>query len=161
MEEKIIKLILAVILITAVISAIIIPRTGLKKYLKMNDTLFIATNVLGTLCGITGLVLSFIMPGTLIRLHIWELIILPFALIYMYWLMVAHVRKTDKIIDEKQAFDMSKGAVVAWCVSIIFMALVFGLYQNGTLSGGVWFLLFFFQSLGVFSAATLYFYHYE
>ncbi|HID38457.1 MAG TPA: hypothetical protein EYP36_02960 [Calditrichaeota bacterium] len=161
MEEKIIKIVLLVILFAAVLLAFIMPRTGLKRYLKMNDTLFVTTNVLGILCGITGLVFSFLMPATLIRLHIWELIIMPFALIYLYWLMVADAQKTEKIIDEKQAFDMSKGAVVAWCVSIIFMGIVFSLYQNGNLSGGVWFLLFLFQSLGVFSAATFYFFKYE
>ncbi|HGY57461.1 MAG TPA: hypothetical protein ENK44_17270 [Caldithrix abyssi] len=161
MEEKTIKIILIVVILAAVIAAIIIPRSGLRKYLRMNETLFVTTNVLGTICGLAGLVLSIIMPATVIRLHLWELIILPFALIYMYWLMIADAQKKEQVLDEKQEFNMSGGAVVSWCVSIVFMGLVFSQYQNGNLSGGVWFLLFFFQTLTVFSAATLYFYKYK
>ncbi len=161
MEEKIIKIILSVVIIAAIILALIIPRTGLKKYLRMNEPLFVATNVLGAICGLAGLILSLTIPETVIRLHLWELIILPFAIIYIYWAMIADAQKDDALVDEKQAFNMSRGIVVSWCVSIIFMAVVFTQYQNGNLSGGSWFLLFFFQTLMVFSAATLYFYKYE
>ncbi len=61
-------------------------------------------------------------------------------------------------MDEKQDFDMAKGAALSMAFTIPCMALLLNLYQRGTLEGIVWFPYYLFVTLLLFSAGTLYSY---
>jgi len=156
--EPIIKLILVAVLVTAGFLYCFLPKTRLAKHFKMNENLFILTGVIGILCGLAGLAVSIIQPVFITELHLWELIAVPFALVYLYWQMIENINKGRDQWDEKQIFNMTSARAFAWGVSIPIMVLVFILYQSAVINGLIWFPIFFFQALLFYSAATLYYY---
>lgn len=116
------------------------------------------TGIIGILCGLAGLTVSIMQPVFITELHLWELIAVPFALVYFYWLMIEKINKGRDQWDEKQILNMTSAAAFAWSVSIPIMGLVFILYQSAVINGSIWFPIFFFQALLFFSAATIYYY---
>ncbi len=156
--EKLIKLVLVLIFVIAILVYWLLPKTAFAKSLKMHETLFTLTNLIGILCGLTGLAMTMVQPEKIIEYHLWELIAVPFALVYLYWLLLGKINSGKESIDEKQVFNMTSAAAFAWILSIPVMVFVFMLFQSAVLDGLVWFPIFFFQGLLIFSAATLYFY---
>ncbi len=153
--EKIIKLILIVILIIGIGLFYLLPRTKLAKKFKMNEKLFIITNIIGVICGMVGLAITFIFPKSIVELHLWELIVTPFVLIEAYWLMIIRITKQSKLIDEKQEYNMTKaGAYTMWAL-VPAMVIMFELYYNKIFDGPIWFPYYFFVMLLFFSGTTL------
>ena len=60
--EKIIKIALLLILIIAFLLWWLLPKTKAAQHLKMSESLFIVTNVIGIVCGIIGLIVTFVYP---------------------------------------------------------------------------------------------------
>ncbi len=158
MTESIIKIVLAGIIIVAALLFFIIPKTRLGQRLKMSEPLFIAVNVTGIICALGGLLITFLYPGLIIEYHLWELIILPFALIQVYILLIQKVDKSRDIFDEKQAFNLNTAAAVTWALSIPVMAILFMLYMDGILAGLLWFPFYLFTGLLIYSAGSLYYF---
>lgn len=156
--EKIIKLILVTVLVLAGFLYWYLPKTHLSKRFKMNESLFMLTGIIGVICGLAGLTVAIMQPVLITELHLWELIAMPFALIYFYWLMIEKINKGEEQWDEKQIFNMTSAAAIAWVISIPAMAVIFMFYQSAAIKGLVWFPIFFFQALLFFSAGTLYYY---
>ena len=154
--ETIVKVTLLVVLLIAGLAYWFVPRLAIARKFRMNETTFIISTVIGMICGAVGLVLTIVWPDGLLDLHLWELIMLPFVLMNIYWAIIMRVQKTVIIVDEKQAYNMTSAAGVTWAWSIPIMVLVFVLYQQSVLSGVLWFPSYLFASLLVFSAATLY-----
>ncbi len=153
--EKIIKLILVIIVALGIVLFFLLPKTRLAKKFKMNEKLFIITHIIGVICGIVGLAVTFIFPHSIVELHLWELIIMPFVLIEIYWLMIVRIRKTSDLIDEKQDYNMTKaGAYTMWAL-IPAMVIMFQLYYNKIFEGPIWFPYYFFVTLLFFSGTTL------
>jgi len=156
--EKIIKLGLFFVVILVCFLYWLLPRTKLSRHFKMNEKVFNVTFVIGILCSIFGLVATFLWPQAIFDLHLWELLALPVFLIYIYWLIVLKVKKSAGVVDEKQEFDMAKGAALSMAFTIPCMALLLNFYQRGALEGHAWFPYYLFVTLLLFSAGTLYSY---
>ena len=156
MTEKIIKLILVLILVMAGLFFWFLPKTRLAKRFKANETLFIVTNIIGMICGVIGLVVTFVWPRFIVELHLWELILIPFVLVYVYWGIIMRVQKSSSLLDEKQVFDMTNAGAATWVLSIPAMAILFILYERSIISGIVWFPCYLFSMLLFFSTITLF-----
>ena len=154
--EKIIKLALVIIIAVAILLCWLLPKTKLAKYFKMNERLFVITNVIGVICGIVGLVVTFIFPQFIVELHLWEVIITPFALMYIYWLLIIKIRKTTEVLDEKQDYNMTKAGAITMALSIPAMVIMFFFYYNKVFDGPIWFPYYFFVILLFFSGTTLF-----
>jgi len=154
--EHIIKLVLVFIVALAIVLYWLLPKTRLAKHFKMNERLFIVTNIVGVICGIIGLAVTFLWPQFIVELHLWELIVAPFALIYIYWLMIVRIRKNSEIIDEKQDYNMTKAGAITMSFSIPAMVIMFMLYYNKIFNGPIWFPYYFFVTLLLFSGTTLF-----
>ena len=154
--EKIIKLILVVIVALGIVLFVVLPKTRLAKKFKMNEKLFLITNIIGVVCGMVGLAMTFIFPQSIVELHLWELIIMPFALVYGYWLLIIRIRKTSEIVDEKQDYNMTKAGAITMAFSIPAMVIMFQLYNNKVFDGPIWFPYYFFVTLLLFSGTTLF-----
>lgn len=153
--EKIIKLILVLIIALAIVLYWLLPKTRLAKHFKMNERLFIITNIIGVTCGIIGLLVTFIWPQFIVELHLWEVIVTPFALMYIYWLLIIRIRKTAEIVDEKQDYNMTKAGAITMAFSIPAMVIMFMLYYDKIFDGAIWFPYYFFVLLLFFSGTTL------
>lgn len=156
--EKIIKLGLFALVVLACFLYWLLPRTRLSNRFKMNEKIFNVTFFISIICSIFGLVATFLWPQAIFDLHLWELVALPIFLIYLYWLIVLKVRKSAELVDEKQEFDMAKGAALSMTFTIPCMALLLNFYQRGVLESLVWFPYYLFVTLLLFSAGTLYSY---
>lgn len=154
--EKIIKFSLLVIVLLGGLLYWLLPKTKMAQKLKMNESLFIVTHVIGIICGIVGLAITFLFPSYIIQWHLWELVVIPFALIYLYWLIIQKTMKAITIVDEKQDFNMTKAAALTMAISIPAMVIMFLLYYNNILTGSIWFPYYFFVTLLFFSGTTLF-----
>jgi len=159
--EKAIKVTLLIVVILGIAIYWLLPKTRLAKRLKMSETLFIITNIIGVSCGIIGLVVTFLFPQLIVEIHLWELIVAPFALIYIYWAMIMRIRKTAAIVDEKQDYNMTKAAAITMAFSIPAMVIMFMFYYNKIFTGPIWFPYYFFVTLLLFSGSTLYLFKQE
>ena len=156
--EKIIKLGLFFIVALACSLYWLWPRTKLARHFKMNEKVFVGTEVISILFSIFGLAATFLWPQSIFELHLWELLALPTFLIYVYWFIVLKTTKSAELVDEKQEFDMAQGAALSMAFTIPCMAVLLNLYQRGVLDGLVWFPYYLFVTLLLFSAGTLYSY---
>lgn len=154
--EKIIKLGLFFVVVLACLLYWLLPKTRLSRHFKMNEKVFVVTFIISILCSIFGLVATFLWPQAIFELHLWELLALPIFLVYMYWFIVIKATKSAELVDEKQGFDMAKGAALSMAFTIPCMVLLLNLYQRGVLEGLVWFPYYLFVTLLFFSAGTLY-----
>ncbi|UCH13873.1 MAG: hypothetical protein JSV22_12300 [Bacteroidales bacterium] len=154
--EKLIKIILLVIIILAGLSYWLIPKSKLRSGFQMNDKVFIITQLIGILCGVAGLSITFIYPQYIIELHIWELVVMPYFLILTYWLIVMKIRKSTEILDEKQEYDMSKAGGITFGISLPAMIIIYILYQNGIVQGLIWFPYYIFIAILIFSCSTIF-----
>ncbi len=100
--EQIIKLVITPILIVAVLLVWLIPKTNFSRRIKMTEKVFIIMQVAGALCGIMGMTATILWPHLIVQTHLMWVILLPYALINFYYLMIMKIKKTIKIIDEKQ-----------------------------------------------------------
>ena len=159
--EKIIKLILVFIIALAIVLYWLLPKTRLAKYFKMNERLFVITNIIGVTCGIIGLVVTFVLPQFIVELHLWEIIVTPFALMYIYWLLIIRIKKTAQVLDEKQDYNMTQAGAITMALSIPAMVIMFTLYYNKVFDGPIWFPYYFFVTLLFFSGTTLFLFRKE
>jgi hypothetical protein len=121
----------------------------------MNEKVFNVTFIISILCSVLGLVATTIWPRAVFEIHLWELLALPIFLVYVYWFIVLKATKDAALVDEKQEFDMARGAALSMALTIPCMALLLNLYQRGVLEGFVWFPYYLFMTLLLFSAGTL------
>jgi uncharacterized membrane protein len=156
--EKLIKLTLLLIILLAGLSYWLIPKSKLRSKFQMNESVFVITQSIGILCGVAGLFITFIYPQYIIELHVWELLIMPYFIIYIYWLIVIKIRKSTEILDEKQEYDMSKSGGITFGISIPAMVIIFILYQNEIVKGLIWFPYYIFITILIFSCSTLFYF---
>ena len=154
----IIKLLLMVVLILLGLLYWLLPETKVASHFKMNETLFSITNIIGIICGAIGLAITIIFPQFIMKEHLYEIILLPFLFINVYWAIIIKVRKSEKILDEKQEYDMTQGATKAWIISIPVMLIVFWMYKGKILEGAIFFPIYLFQTLFFYSAGTLFYF---
>ena len=150
-----IGLILFIILVFALILLFILPKTTYSKHLKINQNIYTITNVLGLFTGIFGLLAIFIWPPEVVKSFLWKLIIMPYVLIWIYCGMIMTGKKTSDIYDEKQDYDMTKGAAVTMAGLILVMGFVISpLLEKEILNVLLLMPFYLFTAVLIFSAST-------
>lgn len=161
--EKIFKISAFLMVMIALVMYLVLPNTKIAKHFKMNESLFVVSHILGITCGAIGLIATFLWQEMVVKTHFFEFLIILFGLIFVYWAMILKARKTAKIsdmLDEKQIDNMIRaGAVTLYLVSCM-MLIMFFLSSNKvfTLEGKIWFLFYFFITLVIYSASTLFYF---
>jgi hypothetical protein len=110
-------------LIFLIIFAFFVRKTKLTKYFKINETFFIITNLCGILCGISGIIVIFILPLEIVKGYLWKILIIPYVYLQIYIAYIMIIKKTTQIYDEKQNYDMITGA--AWTMAGMVILMVF------------------------------------
>jgi len=153
-----IKLFLILILLLSALVFWLLPKTKFARYLKMNEKLFYTMNIIGIVSGVAGLVAAIGWGEVILTGHYFEIILLPAFLIYLYSALIMQVQGSDNLYDEKQNYDMTRAAAMSLPYSIGAMFFLYAMYKEGIFEGLVWFPIFVFFSLTVYSASTLYYF---
>jgi hypothetical protein len=152
----------------------LIMNNHIKKYSSQNgigvpvkdEAVFINAQYIGIFTGVMGIVilasLSFFSPLWAIKKGIVTLcavMVIPYIAIVIYWLVIKTRERVTEWYDEKQFQDVTKAGLISFISSIAILAIFFVL-QN-TVSkfpqiGVVWFPLYFFIALLIFSGTILY-----
>ncbi|MFW6140548.1 MAG: hypothetical protein ACOC5S_04255 [Acidobacteriota bacterium] len=159
--EKIFKISAFFMIALALIMYWMLPNTKVAKYFKTNESLFIASHILGMVCGIIGLTATLLWKETVIKIHLFEFMVVLFGLIFVYWAIILKARKSAKIsdiIDEKQRDNIKGSAALSLFVVTGIMLIMYFIsyHQVFVLEGKVWFLFYFFMTLIIYSGSTLY-----
>lgn len=131
-----------------------------KRHLFLGESAYSLSFYMGIFLGIIGLVAVLIDPFMVIRSHLFELLLVLFGLNYVFWAMVMKSRKTTdiaKLLDEKQIRNLSDSAAATLMLVTGIMTLMYFISYHGvfTLGGMVWFLVYFFLCMVVFSLANV------
>jgi uncharacterized protein YjeT (DUF2065 family) len=156
MWETIIKLALVLIIVLSGLGLWLLPRTRLAKRFEMTEKLFTATQIIGMICGATGLAVMFIWTRAAMDNYLWELILMPYFVMMVFWGIIRRTQKSREIIDEKQGLDMAQAMAITFGFSTIVMGFVlFPLYSADLLRGAMWYPVYLFLSILFFSVFTL------
>ncbi|MFO7980863.1 MAG: hypothetical protein R6V00_08535 [Candidatus Aminicenantes bacterium] len=164
--EKIFKISAFFMIALILIMYWVLPNTKIAKHFKMNESLFIASHILGMVCGVIGLTVTFLWKQMVIKIHLFEFMVILFGIIFVYWAMILKARKSVKIsdiLDEKQMDNIRGSAAVTLSVvtGIMLMMYFFSYHGVFVIEGKVWFLFYFFMTLFIYSVSTLYYFKKE
>jgi hypothetical protein len=136
----------------------------------VDETLFEITQLAGILCGSIGIVFTlymyFIMGHAEIPKNNWLIwlsfgycvvFLIPYLSINLYWIFRLILSKNRSVYDEKQKHDLFRAGWTAWITSMPVM-LIFVIINAGKAnfaSSVLWFPLYMFVTLFVFSSSTL------
>ena len=153
----------------------IILNNRVKKHTNRPDTevplkdeaIFINAQYIGIFTAALGLAilasLSIFSPLWAIKkgiVTVCAVLVIPYAAIVIYWLVIKIRERVTEWYDEKQFQDVAKAGLVSFLSSIAILAIFF-VIQNTLrkflLLGVIWFPLYFFIVLLIFSGAILYF----
>ena len=148
-------------------------RKESEEIILKDDSIFINTQYIGILSGISGLFLITVFSTLYLMVYslpLWAveaaiivlslLAIIPYILIAFYWLVIKLKERINEWYDEKQYQDIAKSSLVSLIASIVFSLVVFiiqYIFGNFELLDLVWFPLYFFFILLLFSSTTLFF----
>lgn len=155
--ETVVKLALVALLVVAGVVALL-PRRRAAGRPVIGERLFIATCVVGALCGGAGLVILFAWPERVIGWHLWEAAAMPLVLLYAYWIAIMRAAPADRALDEKQDIDMTRAAAMTWALSVPAMSVPFVLSEKIAFDATLWFPYFLFVTLLMNSVLTLYYF---
>jgi len=150
-----IKILLLLILAVTFIIYWAIPRSRFAGRLKMNEPLFYLIHIIGIISGFLGIVVTVIFPDEIMTNHLYELILLPVFFVYVYSAILMRIKKGEDILDEKQNRDMLYAISISWIVCFISMFFIYALFKSNGIQGYIWFPLFVFLNIFVFSSSTL------
>ena len=144
-----------------------------EEIVLKDDSIFINAQYIGILSGISGLALVTIFSALYLKVYdlpVWAIkagivisslmAVIPYILIAFYWLIIKLRERTSEWYDEKQYQDITRSSLVAIVMSIIFLLIVFiiqYIFGNFELLNFIWFPLYFFFILLLFSSITLFF----
>ena len=128
-----------------------------------DEVLFLTAQYIGIACGVLGLavlvlVYSVDLPGELLFFFS-AIVLVPYILAVVCWLAVKLRETSSGWYDEKQFTDIARGAFITMLVLIPCMAAVYSTSYFGTAAqlNHLWFFIYMFLTLGLFSGGTLYF----
>ncbi|MCL4386193.1 MAG: hypothetical protein M1326_07760 [Cyanobacteria bacterium] len=140
-------------------------KNATQEVLK-DEAVFINVQYIGIFTSILGLAIlvsmSLFTPLWAIKKGIITLcivLVLPYAAIVVYWLILKIRERITEWYDEKQFEDVTKASFISFLVSIVILAVFFliqNLVKGFDLMHVIWFPLYFFVALLVFSATILY-----
>lgn len=151
----VIKIILLLLLAFSFILYLIVPRTRLADRLRMSESFYYAIHVIGMLSGLTGIVVTLIYPEKIMTDHLYELILLPVFFVYLYSAVLIRIKKGEDIYDEKQNRDIISAIAISWVVSFFGMFFMYALFTSNALQGFIWYPLYVFVNILIFSSSTL------
>lgn len=143
-----------------------IQKTNITLSSLIGEQLFVSFNIIGIVCGITGLLIVLVdfyfraNPQS----YKWAIIpyslfvFIPYLLVLSGWFFQAINDKQSGWYDEKQKFDIYKSSTFTLLVSIPIMFSLF-LFNYNSVNGIVsilWLPFYLFVVLSVFSISTLY-----
>jgi len=137
------------------------------EFVTKDEIIFITAQYVGILCGIIGL--GFTSLYAVLQVPLWCVkpvivpfsifIIMPYGLIASYWLIMKRKEKVSEWYDEKQFRDVTKAGFTTLLVTLPWMTIIFiinYLATDGTMSI-LWFPIYLFLVLLIFSGGILYF----
>ena len=135
------------------------------KYVARDSNIFVIVQYVGTICGLIGLSLTIL--KSLFPTPLWMIksqiiiatlvLLIPYVLIVIYWLIVKIQEKPKEWYDEKQIQDIGRSSFLTLIISLAVMVLLFFLNFNnldGTISV-LWLPFYVFLVLFLFSLCNL------
>ncbi len=151
------KYVVLVVLLLAVLAVWLLPRTRFAASLSLTERGYSLMHWTGAVSGLAGIIATLLLPDTILQDHLFEILMLPALGAYaVYPAIVARVRKTDELYDEKQIWDTTRAAALSLAATSMSMFIVYAFYNEQVLSGTIWFPLLMFSVVGWYSAGTLY-----
>ncbi len=150
-----IKFYLLVLLILTGVVVWLVPKSRMASRLGLGERAFQIIHIISVLCGVCGVIVSFVFQQAVLQSHLYEVMLFPVFLAYMYLLLVQRIKKSDDVLDEKQVHDMAHAGASTFALSILWVFFLHALYKEGILTGTIFFPLFVFFSLGLFSMNVL------
>ncbi len=130
-----------------------------------DEAIFIDTQYIGIFTSILGLAilisLSVFSPLWAIKkgiVAVCAMLVIPYAAIAIYWLLIKIRERVTEWYDEKQFQDVTKAGFISFLSSIVILAIFFvvqNIFKKFALLGVIWFPLYFFIALLIFSAILL------
>jgi hypothetical protein len=144
-----------------------IHKKAAEEIVLKDESIFINANYIGVLCSISGLAIlvlsSIFSPLWALRkgiMIITLMVVLPYIMIITYWLITKAREKVGEWYDEKQYQDITKASLITLVASVVLLAVIFALqywWAEFSLLNVIWFPLYLFLILLLFSSITLYF----
>lgn len=150
-----IKFYLLVVLLLTGVVIWLLPKSRMASRLGLGEKAFQVIHIISIICGVCGVVVSFIYQQAVLKSHLYEVMLFPVFLAYLYLLLVQRIQKNRQVLDEKQAHDMALAGAHTFAFSLIWIFFLHALYLEGILTGTIFFPLFVFFSLGLFSVNVL------
>jgi hypothetical protein len=130
------------------------------------EAIFINAQYIGIFTGLLGLAiliaLSIFSPLWAIKkgiVTVCAVLVIPYASIVAYWLVMKIRERVTEWYDEKQFQDVTKAGLISFISSIVILAILF-VIQNilikFPLLNLIWFPLYFFIALLIFSGTIIY-----
>jgi hypothetical protein len=156
-----------------IFAVILLVITGIKRTEAVqtrealkDEAIFIDVQYIGIYTSILGLAIliamSLFTPMWAIKKGIIILcicLVLPYALIVIYWLVLKIRERITEWYDEKQFQDVTRASFISFLSSIVILAAFFliqNLVEDFKLMNVIWFPLYFFSALLIFSTTVLY-----
>ena len=131
-----------------------------KDYPIQEENVFTIAQITGIACGLIGLWVNFgfflkphQMGKPLILFPFYILLLLPYGLVVLYWILMRWGVPYSQWYDEKQWRDVASAGLIALLLSVPGMA---GLFLFKKPIGFFWFPHYIFLILTLFSASTFY-----
>jgi hypothetical protein len=143
-----------------------IPGQNNAEVPVKDEAIFINAQYIGIFTGLLGLAiliaLSIFSPLWAIKkgiVAVCAVLVIPYASIVVYWLIIKIREKVTEWYDEKQFQDVTKAGLITFLSTIIILAIFFVLQNTLTkfpLLSVIWFPLYFFIALLIFSGTIIY-----
>lgn len=128
--------------------------------------IFLIVQCVGVISGVMGFALASLgflyTSGWDITIHgiLGGIVLLfPYALVVFYWLVTKFQEKDRQWLDEKQSIDIGKSALATLLVNTTLMLILFiaNIINLGGIINRIWFPIYLFTTILVFSIGNLYF----
>jgi hypothetical protein len=148
-----------------------IDPSGARQKSIIDETIFEITQYVGIICSLSAIAIiaricvaywknSVVMPKPMMWVMsiTWIIIFLPYMSVILYWFLKLIHDKNRSMYDEKQKQDLATSGLITWLVSLP-LATAFFMINHGRIiqiSESVYFPLYLFTTLLIFSTSVLY-----
>ena len=152
------KYIILLVLVAAGVAVWLLPKAAFASRISMSERSYTIIHAIGLICGCTGFIVTIMFPSSILSEHIYELLLLPVVAAYaVYPAIVARVRRSSELYDEKQIWDTTRAAALSLGATMMTMFVVYAFYNEHVLTGTIWFPLLMFSVVAWYSGGTLLF----
>lgn len=134
--NHVVKVILLVLLGLFGLAFWLLPGTRFAKRPPSTERLFVATSVVGTICGGLALAVSVAWPARTLEWHLWELLLMPLVAMLTFWLVLAR-RSREPLLDELQVQVMADAGGAAIGASILASLIALMWPRGGSLDASI------------------------